>query len=215
MDPKGEVPAHLKHRDSSTKSGRRGGRGRKPARTCNAQLLSVREVVVVAPACLRNPADQRDTRFGVWRLGTYGAGAWCLGAGASEHNSHASRQSTCSVQADSTHAASTQRRGAVGGQANTVPASSTLPPPCCGPVPPATPHSSSLVWQVQAQHAPRLIAPAAGHVAHCVAAAAQQQHGHVELGQELDAGRVALQRGGGRGGGEGGSSSVSVSLLVG
>lgn len=45
--------------------------------------------------------------------------------------------------------------------------------PCCAVL-------ASLVRQVHAHHTPRLVAPAARHVAQRVAAAAQDQHGHVE-----------------------------------
>ncbi len=49
------------------------------------------------------------------------------------------------------------------------------------------------VWEVHAQHAAGLVAPAARHVAHGVPAAPQDQHGHVELGQELHAVGMALE----------------------
>ena len=49
------------------------------------------------------------------------------------------------------------------------------------------------VREVHAQHAASLVAPAAGNIAHRVPAASQDQHGHIEVGQELDAVGVALQ----------------------
>lgn len=49
------------------------------------------------------------------------------------------------------------------------------------------------VREVHAEHAAGLIAPAAGDIAHGVPAPTKHQHGHIELGQELDAVGVALQ----------------------
>ena len=138
--------------------------------TCDAQPVCVHEVIVVGKTLLRDPAGG-----GQQGAGQTGRGAGRRGAGNSDEQCAAQRIAAAGDQS-------------AAGRADHQLGQKVRPAAHCIRTP------RSLVRQVQAQHLSRLVAPAARHVAHRVAAAPQQQHGHVELCKELNGSRVALQQ---------------------